>query len=80
MVAQGLEAEVKNLLAMGLTEKHQSMQGIGYKEMISHIHGHCSLDEAVSAIKQASRNYAKTVDLVSQRSLCGGVEPGRPVG
>ncbi len=59
MVAQGLEAEVKNLLAMGLTEKHQSMQGIGYKEMISHIHGHCSLDEAVSAIKQASRNYAK---------------------
>ena len=59
MVAQGLEAEVKNLLAMGLTEKHQSMQGIGYKEMLEYLDGKITLNYAVELIKQRSRNYAK---------------------
>jgi len=35
------------------------MQAIGYKELISHFEGECSLEEAVDKIKQESRRYAK---------------------
>lgn len=59
MITKGLEFEVKTLLNAGLTLNNQSMQGIGYKEMIAYIKGESSLEAAVSSIKQASRNYAK---------------------
>ena len=35
------------------------MQGIGYKELIAYFNGKSTLDEAVDAIKQNSRRYAK---------------------
>ena len=35
------------------------MKGIGYKEIIAFLKGECSLEEAVSLIKQSTRNYAK---------------------
>ena len=37
----------------------QSMQGIGYKEILYYLEGKISLDEAIDMIKQGSRNYAK---------------------
>ena len=36
-----------------------SMQGIGYKEMLDFISGAVTLGEAAEAIKQNSRRYAK---------------------
>lgn len=59
LMEQGLLEEVQRLLDMGLTEEHISMKGIGYKELIQHLNGECSLDEAVSKIKQNTRHYAK---------------------
>ncbi len=59
MITKGLKTEVENLLNSGLDIKNQSMQGIGYKEMISYIHGEISFETAIDKIKQASRNYAK---------------------
>ncbi|MBI3592381.1 MAG: tRNA (adenosine(37)-N6)-dimethylallyltransferase MiaA [Nitrospirae bacterium] len=38
---------------------YSSMQAIGYKEIAMHLYGDISLDEAISLIKQRSRNYAK---------------------
>lgn len=59
MAAMGLESEVQNLLAMGLTANHTAMQAIGYKEMACKIFANCTLDDALSAIKTESRRYAK---------------------
>jgi len=59
MIKLGLEDEVRNLIAKGYGRDLVSMQGLGYKEMAMHIEGQCSLDDAVNAIKQGSRRFAK---------------------
>ncbi|MEW9667729.1 tRNA (adenosine(37)-N6)-dimethylallyltransferase MiaA [Ammoniphilus sp. 3BR4] len=59
MVEQGLVDEVRRLLDEGYHKGLQSMQGIGYKEMVEHLEGTLSLDEAVELIKKNSRNFAK---------------------
>ena len=59
MMSEGLLDEVKKLRDMGYTRDMQSMQGIGYKEMLEYLDGETTLDEAVEAVKQGSRRYAK---------------------
>lgn len=59
MLENGLLEEVLNLKNMGLTADMQSMKGIGYKEILLYYMGETTLEEAISAIKQGSRNYAK---------------------
>ncbi|WP_315114806.1 tRNA (adenosine(37)-N6)-dimethylallyltransferase MiaA [uncultured Clostridium sp.] len=59
MFNQGLIDEVEKLRNMGCTESMQSMQGIGYKEILYYLNGKISLDEAIYLIKKSSRNYAK---------------------
>lgn len=59
MISAGLEQEVRQLLALGITPQQTAMQAIGYKEMVQYIQGHVTLEEAVDAIKQGSRRYAK---------------------
>lgn len=59
MMEEGLYDEVKSLLKRGYSDTLNSMQGIGYKELISCIKGDISLDAAVGLIKQNSRRYAK---------------------
>ena len=44
---------------MGYTSSMQSMQGIGYKEILYYLEGNVKLQEAINMIKQGSRNYAK---------------------
>ena len=59
LLDMGLEAEVKELLEMGLGEDDISMKGIGYKELIGYFHGNYDFDEAVRLIKQNTRHLAK---------------------
>lgn len=59
MMAAGLLDEVRGLVAEGAGEAITSRQAIGYKEIMDALVGSCSLDEAVEAIKQRSRRYAK---------------------
>ena len=59
MMEKGLLDECIRLKEMGYTSDIQSMQGIGYKELLYHLEGKISLDEAIDMIKQGSRNYAK---------------------
>jgi len=57
MIKQGLVEEVKALLKL---EKHgTAMQALGYKEMLPYLSGRQSLKEAIEAIQQGSRRYAK---------------------
>lgn len=59
MMDEGLTDEVKTLMDRGYSPELNSMQGIGYKELIAYFNGKSTLDEAVDAIKQNSRRYAK---------------------
>jgi tRNA dimethylallyltransferase len=59
MLMQGLVEEVANLKKMGLDDSFQSMQGIGYKEVLGYLNHLYDYDMMVSLLKQSSRRYAK---------------------
>lgn len=59
MITDGLADEVKSLLVNGVPENAQSMNGLGYKEMIPYIHGTIDLETAANEIKLGTRHYAK---------------------
>ena len=59
MMKKGLGNEVKRLYDMGYHKDMVSMQGLGYKELLSYLDGECTLDEAVYIIKRETRHFAK---------------------
>lgn len=59
MLAAGLEQEVRALLAQGVSADCQSMQSIGYRQMVWYINGGMDYNAAVDKLKQATRNFAK---------------------
>ena len=59
MLADGLIDEVKTLKKMGYHKGMVSMQGLGYKEILSYLDGEYSLDEAVYILKRDTRHFAK---------------------
>jgi tRNA dimethylallyltransferase len=56
MMAAGLVDEVRRVRAQGLSRT--AAQALGYKELIDHLDGRSSLDEAVAAIVQRTRQFA----------------------
>lgn len=59
MLSEGLLEEVKGLLEEGCKPESVSMQGLGYKELVSYLNGECTLEEAVSILKRDTRHFAK---------------------
>lgn len=59
MINQGLVAEVESLWKLENAHKMQSLQTIGYKEIISYLNGDTTLQNAISKLQQNTRNYAK---------------------
>ena len=59
MLEQGLEQEVRELLSRGLSPHCQSMQSIGYRQMMWYLQGTMDYEQAVEKLKQATRNFAK---------------------
>ena len=59
MLQDGLVEEVRKILADGTSEQSQSMQGIGYKEVVQFLKKEISYSTMRDVIKQNSRNYAK---------------------
>lgn len=59
MIEMGLIEEVQGLLDYGCQPDMVSMQGLGYKEIISYLNGECSLEEAVYILKRDTRHFAK---------------------
>ncbi len=59
MIADGLVEEVKKLADAGCKKEMVSMQGLGYKEILSYLSGETTLEEAVYLIKRNTRHFAK---------------------
>lgn len=59
MIEKGFVEEVKNLLAMGYSKDLNSMQGLGYRQIIEYLEGERSLDETINLIARDTRRYAK---------------------
>ena len=60
MISDGLVSEVESLWRGGeLVADTTAAQAIGYKEIIEHLRGECTLAESIEKIKLSSRRYAK---------------------
>lgn len=58
MMKQGLLEEARGLYDAGIRDT-QAVKAIGYKELFAYFEGLSTLEEAIEAIKQNSRRYAK---------------------
>jgi tRNA dimethylallyltransferase len=59
MIRKGLLEEVQSLLHRGFNPQSNALRTIGYKEIIEHLQGRTTLDEATEKAKRRTRNYAK---------------------
>jgi tRNA dimethylallyltransferase len=59
MIEMGLVEELKSILQAGNPKDLQSLNTVGYKEIIKYLDGEWSLDKAVEKIKTSTRRYAK---------------------
>ena len=59
MIEQGLVEEVRSLLAEPKPLSDQAAQAVGYAEIIAHLKGNLTLDDAIERIKINSRRLAK---------------------
>lgn len=59
MIGKGLVAEVQHLLELDFGPSLDSMRVIGYNEIVSHLRGEISLDEAIALIKRNTRSYVR---------------------
>jgi tRNA dimethylallyltransferase len=57
--AAGLVEEVKRHLAAGRPPEANAFKALGYREVIAHLGGDCTLEEAVALTKRNTRRYAK---------------------
>jgi len=59
MIENGLIDEIKSILEMGYNKRLNSLNTVGYKEIISYLENEISLDRAVELIKRNTRRFAK---------------------
>ncbi|OGO72431.1 MAG: tRNA (adenosine(37)-N6)-dimethylallyltransferase MiaA [Chloroflexi bacterium RBG_19FT_COMBO_62_14] len=59
MVEQGLVDEVRGLLARGFSPDLPAMSAIGYRQIVAHLQGKMTLEEALAQIRRASRRLVR---------------------
>ena len=59
MAERGLVEEVRGLAARGYGAGDPGMSGTGYREILAHLEGGLSLEEALDATRRATRRYAR---------------------
>ncbi|MDZ7805983.1 MAG: tRNA (adenosine(37)-N6)-dimethylallyltransferase MiaA [Gracilimonas sp.] len=59
MIEKGLVDEVKSILEAGHSKELQSLNTVGYQEIIKYLDGEWSLEKAIEKIKISTRRYAK---------------------
>jgi len=59
MLKSGFLNEVKDLLEGGCSSTAKPFQSLGYKQILNHLQGDLSLEEAVGLIKKNTKRYAK---------------------
>ena len=59
MFRNGLVAEVQQLMSAGLLQGRTAQRALGYSQVISHLQGELSLEDAIEETKRATRQYAR---------------------
>jgi len=59
MLAQGLVAEVRALIAAGHSDHSPGMTATGYREIAAHVRGAVSLEDALEQVRTSTRQYAR---------------------
>jgi len=59
MLKDGLVNEVSSILELGYSRDSNSLNTVGYKEIIQYLDGEISIDRAIELIKRNTRRYAK---------------------
>ena len=59
MIDRGLVDEVKGLLDRGYSPDLPAMSGLGYKQIVTHLKGETSLEEAIQRIKFETHRFAR---------------------
>jgi tRNA dimethylallyltransferase len=59
MIDAGFENEVRSILNQGYSSELPCLSAIGYQEMIGHLSGKLSLDEAIALMKKRTRLYVR---------------------
>ena len=59
MEREGLVAEVRDLLRAGYEEGCPGMSAVGYREVVEHLKGETTLQEALDETRRATRQYAR---------------------
>jgi tRNA dimethylallyltransferase len=77
MMEQGLLEEVEGLLSSGFRREPVMGRTIGYREMLDHLEGRCSLDQAVSNVKINTWRFARRQRNMLER-LPGTLRAGSP--
>lgn len=59
MIENGLVEEIKRILALGYVKELNSLNTVGYKEIIEFLENKITLERAIELIKRNTRRYAK---------------------
>lgn len=59
MLEAGLLDEVRNYMHNDYSRDNPAVKALGYRELLDHLDGRLSLQDALEAMKRKSRNYAK---------------------
>jgi tRNA dimethylallyltransferase len=59
MIGAGLVNELKSILKAGYSTQLNSLNTVGYKEIIAHLNGEYDLERAIELIKRNTRRFAK---------------------
>jgi tRNA dimethylallyltransferase len=59
MLAAGWLDEIRGILAAGVPVSTPALSAIGYRQLVDHLQGNSSLDEAVNEIKRLSRQFVR---------------------
>lgn len=59
LLAAGFLDEVRRLERLGLRNATTAGRAIGYRQLLAHLDGHCTLAEAVADIERATRRFAR---------------------
>ena len=59
MLESGWLEEVRDLITAGVSRSSPAFQAIGYRELVSHLRGECSLEASTRQIVQSTQRYAK---------------------
>ena len=59
MFRDGLVAETRQLLELGLAQNRTAMQALGYRQVVEHLHGERGLPETIELVKVRTRQFAK---------------------